>query len=101
LSNFSPAYILKLKAKFDANEDLTMQKGDIKKFFSCSNHEVDVIMELLDLDGNGSIESYEFMCAMAMLAHGTIDEKAELVFNLYDKDKSGLLEKNEMDLLLR
>jgi Ca2+-binding EF-hand superfamily protein len=38
---------------------------------------------------------------MAMLAHGTIDEKAELVFNLYDKDKSGLLEKNEMDLLLR
>lgn len=78
-----------------------MQKGDIKKFFSCSNHEVDVIMELLDLDGNGAIESYEFMCAMAMLAHGTIDEKAELVFNLYDKDKSGLLEKNEMDLLLR
>jgi Ca2+-binding EF-hand superfamily protein len=74
------------RAKFDENGDLTMKENDVKKFFSCSNHEVKVIMEMLDLDGNGEIESYEFLCAMAMLAHGSIDEKAELVFNMYDKD---------------
>jgi Ca2+-binding EF-hand superfamily protein len=72
-----------------------MSKADVKKFFSCSNHEVEVIMDMLDLDGSGTIESYEFMCAMAMLSHGSLDDKAELIFALYDKDKSGLLEQKE------
>jgi Ca2+-binding EF-hand superfamily protein len=43
---------------------------------------------MFDTDGNGSIDSYEFVCALSLLSHATLDEKAELIFNLYDFDRS-------------
>jgi hypothetical protein len=43
---------------------------------------------MFDSDGNGSIDSYEFVCALSLMSHATLDEKAELIFNLYDFDKS-------------
>ena len=30
-------------------------------------------MEHFDMDGNGKIDSYEFICAMTMLSHATLD----------------------------
>jgi Ca2+-binding EF-hand superfamily protein len=43
---------------------------------------------MFDTDGNGSIDSYEFVCALSLMSHSTLDEKAELIFNLYDFDRS-------------
>jgi len=59
-----------------------------------------MIIKMLDMDGNGSIDSYEFMCAMALLAHGTLEEKAQLIFGLYDFNKSGTLSKDELLALM-
>lgn len=59
-----------------------------------------MIIKMLDMDGNGKVDSYEFMCAMSLLAHGTLEEKAELVFGLYDFNKSGTLSKDELTALM-
>lgn len=45
-------------------------------------------MDMFDSDQNGSIDSYEFVCALSLMSHATLDEKAELIFNLYDFDRS-------------
>jgi Ca2+-binding EF-hand superfamily protein len=60
------------------------------------------------MDGNGSIDSYEFTCALAMLSHATLDvisksylqEKAELIFNLYDFDGSKFISQDELVILM-
>ena len=55
---------------------------------------------MFDTDGNGSIDSYEFVCAMSLLSHATLDEKAELIFNLYDFDRSMSISKDELTVLM-
>ena len=52
------------------------------------------------MDGNGSIDSYEFLCFLSLMSHGTLDEKAELIFNLYDFDKSQSISKDELTVLM-
>lgn len=37
---------------------------------------------------------------MSLLSHGTLDEKAELIFNLYDFDKSMSISKDELTVLM-
>lgn len=43
---------------------------------------------MFDTDNNGSIDSYEFVCALSLMSHATLAEKAELIFSLYDFDRS-------------
>ena len=57
-------------------------------------------MQMFDMDGNGSIDSYEFVCALSLLSHATLDEKAELIFNLYDFDRSQSISKDELTVLM-
>jgi Ca2+-binding EF-hand superfamily protein len=52
------------------------------------------------MDGNGKIDSYELICALAMLSHSTLEEKAELIFNLYDFDGSKYISEDELVILL-
>mmetsp|Transcript_34586 Transcript_34586/g.25733 ORF Transcript_34586/g.25733 Transcript_34586/m.25733 type:complete len:183 (-) Transcript_34586:41-589(-) len=52
------------------------------------------------MDGNGKIDSYELICALAMLSHSTLDEKAELIFSLYDFDGSRYITRDELVILL-
>lgn len=59
-----------------------------------------MLVKMLDMDGSGSVDSYEFMCAMALLAHGTLEEKSDLIFGLYDFNKSGILEQDELKALM-
>ena len=55
---------------------------------------------MFDTDGNGTIDSYEFICALSLVSHATLDEKAELIFNLYDFDKSLSISKEELTVLM-
>ena len=57
-------------------------------------------MEYFDLDGDGKIDQYEFTCALALLAEGTINEKTEFIFRLYDFNKSESLSKDELTILM-
>lgn len=55
---------------------------------------------MFDTDGNGSIDSYEFVCALSLMSHATLTEKAELIFNLYDFDRSQSISKDELTVLM-
>jgi hypothetical protein len=74
LKELSPSCLLKLKNMFDKNPLNT--QPDKKQFMSTLNvgkRETDIIFDYFDMDGNGQLDSYEFICAMAMLVHSSID----------------------------
>lgn len=52
------------------------------------------------MDQNGSIDSYEFVCALSILSNASLDEKAELIFNLYDFDRSQSISREELTVLM-
>ena len=58
------------------------------------------IFKLFDTDNNGFIDSYEFVCGLSFMSHATLNEKAELIFNLYDFDRSQCISRDELTVLL-
>lgn len=52
------------------------------------------------MDGDDIIDQYEFITALAFLCHGSLGEKAELIFQLYDFDKSQYISKDELTILM-
>jgi hypothetical protein len=66
------------------SDDFTMDRDALKRFFKCSDAEVNIVscelnivkvFKYFDMDGNGKIDSYEFICALALMAHGTLAVK--------------------------
>ena len=101
LSHFCPGYVLKMKSRFEAGcDDYILTKVELQKFFACSEKEVTILMDMLDDDKNGTIDAFEFMCTMAMLSRGTLDERAALLFALYDFDESGIVTQDEFTALV-
>lgn len=39
------------------------------------------LFEHFDMDGNGKIDSYEFVCALAMLSHSNLDVRIYLFYS--------------------
>jgi Ca2+-binding EF-hand superfamily protein len=68
---------MKLKERFEVGSDnYVIDAEGLKKFFNCSDREVKVVMDMFDINGDYKIDAYEFMCAMAFMSHGTLDQKA-------------------------
>ncbi len=59
-------------------------------------HLIRYVFDAIDRDGNGKIDFSEYMIAMSLQISGNLKEKLNWMFNLYDLDKSGSLEKSEM-----
>lgn len=53
------------------------------------------------MDNSGKIDSYEFICALALISHATLQEKSAAIFRLYDFDNSLVLNFDEMVVLIR
>eukprot|EP01080_Neovahlkampfia_damariscottae_P002638 gene2638-3835_t len=73
-------------------------KGGVKELWSS-------VFDLMDSDENGYIDINEFLLANSIAATGSIETKVAWMFNLFDEDKSGTLEedevKNFVDMLLK
>ncbi|CAB3399885.1 unnamed protein product [Caenorhabditis bovis] len=52
-------------------------------------HYADLLFETFDNDGNGTINFQEFVKALSVLCRGTIDEKLEWLYKLYDPKGKG------------
>lgn len=83
------------------DDDLGIDLDKFKKLITFKDNEAKNIFQLFDIDNSGRIDSYEFICGLAILSHATLEEKAETIFKLYDFDNSLLLSHDELVVLFR
>ena len=56
-----------------------------------TEHYADLIFNTFDVDNNGAITFDKFLKAMSVLCRGSLDEKINWVYNLYDPQKCGFI----------
>jgi len=47
------------------------------------------------------VDSFEFICGLGLLSQSSLRDKAEIIFNLYDFDKTQVITRDEMVILLK
>ena len=62
---------------------------------------VDQMFQLIDQDGNGFISFREFLDMIVIFAKGSPEDKLKLMFDMYDVDKSGRLNREEFKKMLK
>jgi len=74
LKELSPVCLTKLKMMYDKTPlNTEPDKKQLMSILNIGKRETDIIFDYFDMDGNGRIDSYEFICAIAMLVHSSID----------------------------
>lgn len=66
-----------------------------RKEIKLKAEDLDRMFEVFDDDKSGTLDFREFLCSMSLLMRGTIHEKLEMCFNLFDKDNKGYLNKEQ------
>ena len=62
---------------------------------------VDQMFALIDQDGNGFISFREFLDMIVIFAKGSPEDKIKLMFDMYDVDHSGRLDREEFKKMLK
>ena len=68
-------------------------KVDVKEFR--------FVFDVFDTDNDGSIGFREFIQAVSITSHGSLDYKLEWAFRIYDLDNNGQITKQEMLKIIR
>ncbi|XP_053665154.1 Kv channel-interacting protein 4-like [Anopheles marshallii] len=74
-------------------------KGIYSQFFplgASSGQYAHYVFNSIDLDRNGSLSFEEFVANLSILLRGTVDEKLQWTFSLYDINGDGCITKEEM-----
>lgn len=61
---------------------------------------VEDLFGLFDTDHNDKVDALEIFAAMVLLAHGTVEEKIEAIFPIFDFSGMGKLNFDEMNILM-
>ncbi len=62
---------------------------------------IEQMFQLIDQDGNGFISFKEFLDMIVIFAKGSPEDKLKLMFDMYDIDKSGHLDRDEFKKMLK
>jgi calcium-dependent protein kinase len=62
--------------------------------------EVDKIMEMADTDNSGSIEFSEWVVVSINLSKVLTEEKFKAAFDIFDRDKTGKIDNDELKMIL-
>jgi len=57
---------------------------------------VDSLFEMFDVDNSGTVDFYEFVSCASILMNGSIEEKAEMLFRVYDNNGDGKVSRKEL-----
>jgi len=52
------------------------------------------------VEGTNQIDSYEFLCALALTSQSSLKDKAELIFGFHDFDGNKYISKDELVIML-
>jgi len=79
--------------------------NNLKKVFtyvapSWDESTVQLLYKTLDVNHDKRVDFKELMTGLSVLSKGTLDEKLEFWFQIFDSDKDGLLSKPELDMLM-
>ena len=92
--------------QFDTNGDGRLDKQELingLKFMDKHNNleqEVERVMNIIDVDGNGFIEYEEFLRASLDIQKILTEENIKIVFNLFDPDGTGKITPSELKKVL-
>ncbi|KAN0045040.1 hypothetical protein ACTA71_006568 [Dictyostelium dimigraforme] len=71
-----------------------------KRFSNWDDASMVRMFTLFDSDGNGVLDVKEFITALHMMTKAPVVEKLGFFFDVFDADKSGYLEREEVDKLV-
>ena len=103
IADFHPKQIDFMREKFVlmCDDDLTVGIETFAQLIRMKATEAKDIFNYFDIDQSGKIDSYEFICALALISHANLKQKAAAIFRLYDFDNSLVLNFDEMVVLIR
>ena len=102
LKELSPNAIFRLKQEFSRNPTgFHLGRKQAMSILKIGQREAEILFDYFDMDGNGEIDEYELICALAMIVHSSLDLRSELIFKLYDFNSDNYLSRNEVMNLIK
>jgi len=107
-TNFTETEIKQWQRQFCKESPTGVLKfQQFKKFYEEMIPDADVsvmarhLFRTFDVNNSGSIDFREFLCGLSATMTGSIEEKLEFAFNMYDVDESGTIGRPEILELVR
>ncbi|KAJ6254496.1 calcium binding protein [Anaeramoeba flamelloides] len=74
--------------------------SDFEMLFDLDTEGATTLCNAFDLDGNQTVEWKELIGGLAILSSAPIEDKAEFLFNTWDLDGNGILDRDEVEQML-
>ena len=78
----------------------SLDKTTFLRYFPLPGIMGERLFSVFDLNDSGDISFQEFVTGMALVYHGTIDEKQKFLFEMYDLDGDGVVTRDELTTML-
>ena len=84
----------------DRSQGKAMDKETFLQFFPLPGLHGERLFEVFDSNHTGQVDFVEFCTGLAVCVRGTFEEKVDLVFKIYDIDKTTVISRDELRTML-